>query len=153
MKLDEMKRNNPILDEPLFGKMAAILLAIVVARVYCRVACAAEEDDGVTIAPAMMPQQEIWLSEVSGQPFHRHLLGCEAMQLQGWPVLHPAWSHVMQKYNDKQLQDLAGNAFPLTIIEGLITAVTFAASSHQTEDSPTAEDAHVGAALALRGKK
>ena len=82
-----------------------------------RKAVGAEKDNSLTIAPTMMPQQELWLSEVSGKPFHRLLLGAEALQLQGWPVLDTRWRAMLQKYSDRNLHDIAGNAFPLTIIQ------------------------------------
>ena len=46
-----------------------------------------EKDKSLTIAPTMLPQQEFWLSKVSGNPFHRWLLGVEALQLQSWRIL------------------------------------------------------------------
>ena len=109
-----------------------------------------EKDKGLAIAPTMMPQQELWLSKASGTPVHRLLLGAEALQLQGWPVLHPRWRDMLQKYSDRQLRDLAGNAFAAAIIQGLITAVTFAATAHkQFDDHPRTCDGDVAAALAL----
>ena len=112
-----------------------------------------EKDKRLTIAPTMMPQSELWLSKVSGKPFHRLLLGAEALQLQGWPVFHTRWRDMLQKYSDRNLHDLAGNAFPLTIIQCLITAVTFAAAAReQFDDHPHTCDGAVAAALALSGR-
>ena len=76
-----------------------------------------------TIAPTMMPVQVIWLSKVSGKSFHRLLLGVEALQLQVWLVLHPRWRDMLQKYSNRQLHDLAGDAFPAAIIPCVLTAV------------------------------
>ena len=100
-----------------------------------------------------MPAQEVWLSKVSGQPVHRLPLGAEALQLQGWLVLHTRRRDMLQKYSDRNLHDLAGNAFPLTIIQCLITAVTFAATAHkQFGDRPHTCNGDVAVALALSGR-
>ena len=115
-----------------------------------RMTAGTEKDKCRTFDPTMMPAQEVWLSKVSGKPFHRLLLGAEALQLQGWPVLHPRWCGLLEKNSDRQLRDLAGNAFPATIIQCLITAVTFAATAHkQFDDHKHTCDGDVAAVLAL----
>ena len=46
-----------------------------------------------------------------------------------------------------------GNAFPLTIIQSLITAVTFVATAHeQLDDHPQTYDGDVAVALAMSGR-
>ena len=77
----------------------------------------AEGDKCRTIAPTMVPAQEVWLSKVSGEHVHRLLLGVEALQLQGWPVLDTRWRDMLQKYSDRNLHDLAGHPFPLAVIQ------------------------------------
>ena len=117
-----------------------------------KTACA-EKDKSLTIAPTMMPQQQRWLSKVSGKPFHCLLLGAGALQLQGWPVLHPRWCSMLEKYSDRQLHDLAGNTNPATIIQCLITAVTFVATARpQFDDHKHTCDGDVAAVLALSGR-
>ena len=49
--------------------------------------------------------------------FHRLPLGVEALQLHSWLVLHSRRRGMLEKYSDRQLHDLAGNAFPATIIQ------------------------------------
>ena len=110
----------------------------------------ADKDKCRAIAPTMMPAQEVWLSKASGTIVHSLLLGAEALQLQGWPVLHPRWHNLLQTYSGRQLHDLVGNASPATISQCVIAAVTFAATAHaQFGDHPHTCDGDGAAALAL----
>ena len=93
-----------------------------------------EQDKSLTIAPhdAAAARVLAWLSKVSGKPAHCLLIGVDALRLQGWLALRPRWCDLSQKYSDRQLHDLVGYAFPLTVIQCLITAVTFCCHCPQT---------------------
>ena len=77
---------------------------------------------GSIVAPTMMPEQIIWISDrVYGS---RLLLGREALMLQGFPV-----QKVIDLVNDTSehnLQSLAGNSFGFTVVLALLMS-TFAA--------------------------
>ena len=63
------------------------------------------------------------------------------------------WRGMPQKYSDRQLRDLVGNAFPLTTSQCGTTAATFvAAARKQFDDHPHTRNGDVAAALALGGR-
>jgi site-specific DNA-cytosine methylase len=69
---------------------------------------------GRTLAPTMLPATELWTGS-------RFLLGREALTIQGFPVakLPPAF---LATVSEAAMQDLAGNAFPATVVVAAVVA-------------------------------
>ena len=88
-------------------------------------------ETGGIVAPTMMPEQIIWISDrVYGS---RLLLGREALMFQGFPV-----QKVIDLANDTSehhLQSLAGNSFGFTVVLALLMS-TFAAVDWRSPSGP-----------------
>jgi site-specific DNA-cytosine methylase len=103
------------------------------------------------VSPTAMPKAKCWISLGPGNthydaatgPIHRYMLGPEAMMLQGWPILADRYEHIRQQRSNLFLNDLAGNAFPVTIIAAFINAILFALEpkSGTPDDQATITDA------------
>ena len=111
-------------------------------------------NDGQIIAPTLLPGSIFWISSDNtkhSREVHRHLLGVEALCLQGFPILHSRCESLLP-YGDGIMANLAGNAFPGTVMVSLLCALFFASTF--TENAAMDDDAYTTvdcarAALAL----
>jgi hypothetical protein len=46
--------------------------------------------------------------------------------LQGWPIFEQRWTRLIESCSNSELQSLAGNAFPGTVIASLVGSLVFA---------------------------
>lgn len=114
---------------------------------------------GQVISPTLLPGSCLWLSieEDVNIPHavHRPLLGVEALTLQGWPILDPRWLNLAQSVDNSFHLDLAGNAFPGTVIIALIASLVFAidwdtdVKQSQWDDEVFTDNQAAGAAACL----
>jgi site-specific DNA-cytosine methylase len=113
------------------------------------------------ISPAILPRAKIWVS-LSSPNVHasaingsvnRFLIGEEKMMIQGWPIAGPKFSGIKESRGDRAnglFEDLAGNAFPCTVMSALITAIVFAIDPKVDQpDEIVTDDSDVASALAL----
>ena len=95
----------------------------------------------VVVAPTLLPHTLLWLGSVSGRAFYRPLIGVEALQLQGWPIMNTKFDALRKDdAPNHKLMDLAGNAFPVTVVTALINALMFSFTRHMEleQNIPTA---------------
>ena len=113
--------------------------------------CTKEAEDGRILAPTIVPRSKIWLSlRKADTSVHRILVGKESLMIQGWPVDDARLEAFVDKHSNLFLQDLAGNAFPGTVIAAILVAVLFAADAKESQDpqSTVASQEDVEAAFA-----
>ena len=103
-------------------------------------------EDGVHVAPTMMPEQIVW---VNG----RLLLGREALLLQGFPIQKVL--DLVDETNEAHLRYMAGNSFGFVVVLALLmatfAAVDWADSGTTVMPSDEAEQAVAMSALASLG--
>ena len=75
------------------------------------------------------------------------------MMIQGWPIAGPKFSGIKESRGDRAnglFEDLAGNAFPCTVMSALITAIVFAIDPKVDQpDEIVTDDSDVASVLAL----
>lgn len=91
----------------------------------------AARSNGHIIAPTLLPGSFLWLSSNTPERSSRPLLGPEALSVQGWPILHKRWSRMLEDNSSSFLQNLAGNAFPGTVVLALVCSIIFAAEVNE----------------------
>ena len=119
------------------------------------------EESGRVLAPTVCPKSKLWVSfsKESGVERHGLLLGMELMQLQGFPIYCPSLKALVakeQEDNGAFLSDLAGNAFPSTVIVALVVAILFALEFKPDSDATlasTSEDVQAALRLIKRGRR
>ena len=94
---------------------------------------------GQIVAPTLLPGSFLWLSSRTPTRAPRPLLGVEALSAQGWPALQTRWKDMVGEQPSAFLANLAGNAFPGTVVMALVCALVFAAEVHERRPG-TAED-------------
>ena len=130
-----------------------------VSQSISRVPCATLSKDGRALTPTMMPSAKIWVTESgdSGRPKQsRLLLGQEALLLQGWPATDARLLPIVQEESSTFMQNLAGNAFPATVIVALLTALVYALEADEQDGNghmTTAEDASEALSLLKRARR
>jgi hypothetical protein len=106
-------------------------------------------NSGSMVAPAVLPTAKVWISidqdnshyhEGSGE-HHRYMLGEEALTLQGWPIMSPIFAGIKAKRSNLFFQDIAGNAFPCTVISSILIAIIFALDPKEITDDHCVTDA------------
>lgn len=110
---------------------------------------------GKITAPTLLPNTMLWISVEAGgvlgatRSIHRPLLGAEALAIQGWPIFSVKWSNMLSDYSDRFLGNLAGNAFPGTVIAAIINALVFSIDSADTNDGSSTTRGACDEALTL----
>ena len=106
-------------------------------------------DSGKVASSTLHTGSRIWLSadasfmgavaEAGAVDTRRLLLGCEALTLQGWPILSQRWQHLLERHSDLFMGKLAGMVPVATIILVLVAAVLLAVDENEDEESATVE--------------
>ena len=111
------------------------------------------------MAPTVMPQAKLWVTDSgnSGLPKQsRLLLGQEALLLQGWPSTDPRLLPIVREESSTVMQNLAGNAFPATVIVALLTSLVYSLDVDEQDDNghvTTADEASVAMSLFKRARE
>ena len=97
--------------------------------------------NGALILPTLTPKGKPWVSLARSNPncrgdraVHRFMLGSEELMFQGFPIFHPRFRPMIQDKPNAFLADLAGNAFPGTVIGAIMVAFFFAIESMTDDD-------------------
>jgi site-specific DNA-cytosine methylase len=92
--------------------------------------------NGALILPTLTPKGKPWVSIAGSNPhcrsdrsIHRFMHGAEELMYQGFPIFHPRFRPMIQDKSSAFLADLAGNAFPGTVIGAIMVAFFFWQSS------------------------
>ena len=103
------------------------------------------------IAPTLLPNSELRVSSSASCSTRtaRPILGVEALTIQGWPVLHERFREARAGKGSPFLVNLAGNAFPGTIVVALICGMVFAAEGAGDEHSSSVDRSSAAASIAL----
>ena len=117
-------------------------------------------ESGRIFSPTVCPKCKLWVSFSKahhGVERHGLLIGKELMHLQGFPVNHQqlrALAEKQQSDNGSFLANLAGNAFPSTIMTSLLVALVFALEFKPASDTALASTSDdVEAALRLQKRR
>ena len=114
-------------------------------------------EDGRLVTPALMPGGTTWMSQLGDRGLHRLMLGYKAMALQGWPVGDARFAELVGGANDRFMHNLAGNAFPSTVVAALLIAFLFAVEVKDEVGGgafiPRESDAAEASALLKRAKR
>ena len=84
------------------------------------------------VACTILTGSDIWISlspedeHARGRDIHRNLTGAESLLLNGFPSTTPEVRDFIEKRSNGQMQELAGNQFPATIIAAFVIAIQFA---------------------------
>ena len=70
----------------------------------------------IVASPAILPSSKLWWI-----PRQRFQIGFESLAIQGFPIAKRP--DLVEKYDDKFLQDLAGNAFSGTVVVAIMAAI------------------------------
>ena len=104
------------------------------------------------IAPTLLPNSVRWVSSSASScstRTARPILGVEALAIQGWPVLHERFREARAGKEPPFLMNLAGNAFPGTMVVALICGMVFAAEGAGDEHSSSVDRSSAAASIAL----
>ena len=132
--------------------------AVDVSQSISRVPCATLSKEKRVLAPTVMPSAKLWVTDSgnSGLPKQsRLLLGQEALLLQGWPSTDPRLLPIVRAESSTFMQNLAGNAFPATVIVALLTSLVYSLDAHEQDDNghvTTADEASVAMSLFKRAR-
>ena len=132
--------------------------AVDVSQSISRVPCATLSKEKRVLAPTVMPSAKLWVTESgnSGLPKQsRLLLGQEALLLQGWPSTDPRLLPIVREESSTFMHNLAGNAFPATVIVALLTAFVYWLDADGQDDyglMTTADDAAPALSLFRRAR-
>ncbi len=92
------------------------------------------------ISCTVLPTSDIWVSlspgdlHAQGRDIHRNLTGSEALLLNGFPAtMNSNMRDFIATYPNGFVQELAGNAFPATIISAFVIAIQFAFDLDQSK--------------------
>ena len=95
---------------------------------------------GNIVAPTLLPGSFLWLSSASPTRSPRPLLGVEALSVQGWPILQSRWKPLLEEHSSAFLANLAGNAFPGTVVVAMVCSIIFAMEIKNNEAVAAAEE-------------
>ena len=130
-----------------------------VSQSISRVPCATLSKEKRVLAPTVMPSAKLWVTDSgnSGLPKQsRLLLGQEALLLQGWPATDPRLLPIVREESSTFMQNLAGNAFPATVIVALLTSLVYSLDADEQDDNghvTTADEASEAMSLFKKARE
>ena len=107
-------------------------------------------ETGRIYEPTILPAAKLWVSS-EARCIHRMQTGAESLNFQGWPILEPRFSDLLENESNAFHQDLAGNAFPTTCVLACILSLIFAGNFRDEGEGNEAAvtDTDIQAAMSL----